>query len=93
MSNSETTNNSVHFVLQGKGGVGKSFVSAILAQYFRHTGWRLIASTRNPVNATFAQYQGLGREPPQRASNAERSTRSSSTPSWNGFAQSRACAS
>ena len=26
---------SVHLVLQGKGGVGKSFVSAILAQYFR----------------------------------------------------------
>jgi Mrp family chromosome partitioning ATPase len=26
---------SVHLVLQGKGGVGKSFVAAILAQYFR----------------------------------------------------------
>ena len=39
MTKSETRGNgtqaSVHLVLQGKGGVGKSFVSAILAQYFR----------------------------------------------------------
>jgi CO dehydrogenase nickel-insertion accessory protein CooC1 len=28
----------VHFILQGKGGVGKSFVSAVLAQYFRSIG-------------------------------------------------------
>ena len=33
-SGNETTA-SVHLVLHGKGGVGKSFVSAILAQYFR----------------------------------------------------------
>lgn len=26
--------NQVHLVLQGKGGVGKSLISAILAQYF-----------------------------------------------------------
>ena len=25
----------VHFVLQGKGGVGKSFVASILGQYFQ----------------------------------------------------------
>ena len=30
-----TAPTTVHFVLQGKGGVGKSFVSAILAQYLR----------------------------------------------------------
>lgn len=27
-------NNSIHFTLQGKGGVGKSLVSSLLAQYF-----------------------------------------------------------
>ncbi|HFR0675466.1 TPA: conjugal transfer protein TraL, partial [Shigella sonnei] len=26
--------NSINFILQGKGGVGKSFTTAILAQYF-----------------------------------------------------------
>ena len=39
MTKPETNENgaltSVNLVLQGKGGVGKSFVSAILAQYFR----------------------------------------------------------
>jgi hypothetical protein len=59
MSNSETTNNSVHFVLQGKGGVSRSFVAAILAQYFHHTGWATHCFDTDPVNATFAQYKGL----------------------------------
>ena len=61
MSNSETTaTNSVHFVLQGKGGVGKSFIAAILAQYFRAADWAIHCFDTDPVNATFAQYQGLG---------------------------------
>lgn len=41
MTNSETRGNgtrpSVHLVLQGKGGLGKSLVFAILAQYFRRS--------------------------------------------------------
>jgi hypothetical protein len=28
----------VHFTLQGKGGVGKSLVAAIIAQYFKSIG-------------------------------------------------------
>gem|GEM_PF-6141312 len=39
MTNQQTSTNgaqvSVHVVLRGKGGVGKSLVSAILAEYFR----------------------------------------------------------
>ena len=39
MTNADTNGNgavaSVHLVLQGKGGVGKSFVSSINTQYFR----------------------------------------------------------
>ena len=52
----------VHFVLQGKGGVGKSFVSAILAQYLRSVGQTVHCFDTDPVNATFAQYAGLHAE-------------------------------
>jgi cellulose biosynthesis protein BcsQ len=49
-----------HFVLQGKGGVGKSYVSAILAQYFKQEGRPLHCVDTDPVNATFAQYKCIG---------------------------------
>jgi hypothetical protein len=49
-------------VLQGKGGVGKSFVSAILAQYFRTKPERVHCMDTDPVNATFAQYRLLEAE-------------------------------
>ena len=52
----------VHLVLQGKGGVGKSFVSAILAQYFRTKGGTVRCLDTDPVNATFAQYRSLDAE-------------------------------
>jgi MinD-like ATPase involved in chromosome partitioning or flagellar assembly len=48
-----------HFVLQGKGGVGKSYVSSLLAQYFEQKGKALHCLDTDPVNATFAQYQRL----------------------------------
>jgi hypothetical protein len=64
MNNTEASkdNCGVHFVLQGKGGVGKSFISAILAQYFRTTGQPVYCFDTDPVNATFAQYDGLKAE-------------------------------
>ena len=66
MTKSETRGNgtqaSVHLVLQGKGGVGKSFVSAILAQYFRTKSARVHCMDTDPVNATFAQYRLLEAE-------------------------------
>jgi CO dehydrogenase nickel-insertion accessory protein CooC1 len=52
----------VHLVLQGKGGVGKSFVSAILAQYLRSKSATLHCLDTDPVNATFAQYAQLKAE-------------------------------
>ena len=52
----------VHLVLQGKGGVGKSFVAAILAQYFRDKNGQVQCLDTDPVNATFAQYRLLGAE-------------------------------
>jgi adenylylsulfate kinase-like enzyme len=57
-----TKNNQVHLVLQGKGGVGKSMISAILGQYFQHRKTPPHCFDTDPVNATFAQYQALGAE-------------------------------
>jgi CobQ/CobB/MinD/ParA nucleotide binding domain len=52
---------SVHVVLQAKGGVGKSFVAAILAQYFN--GQQAVRCfDTDPGNATLAQYKALAAE-------------------------------
>lgn len=48
-----------HFILTGKGGVGKSYVSALLAQYSKNRGDELICLDTDPVNATFTGYEGL----------------------------------
>jgi hypothetical protein len=49
----------IHLTLQGKGGVGKSLVAALLAQYFTNTGRDLRCIDTDPVNRTFAQYAAL----------------------------------
>lgn len=49
----------VHITLQGKGGVGKSFVSMILAQYFASKGRQLECFDTDPVNSTFAGFKAL----------------------------------
>jgi hypothetical protein len=48
--------NSVHFILQGKGGVGKSFVASILTQYFQEKGQNVFCADTDPVNDTFSRY-------------------------------------
>jgi len=54
---------SVHLSLQGKGGVGKSLVASLLAQYFRHRkGTSVRCIDADPVNQTLAQYKDLGAE-------------------------------
>lgn len=50
---------SVHFTLQGKGGVGKSFVSSNIAQYFRARNYLVNCIDTDPVNQTFSSYSGL----------------------------------
>lgn len=50
----------VHFTLQGKGGVGKSFVSSLLVQYLRAKGDDVTAVDTDPVNATLAGYKAFG---------------------------------
>lgn len=52
----------VHFTLQGKGGVGKSFVSALITQFLRDKGEPVVAVDTDPVNATLAGYKAFGTE-------------------------------
>jgi hypothetical protein len=61
-SNNEKRSNNmkqVHFTLQGKGGVGKSFVSALITQYLRAQGEQVTAIDTDPVNATLAGYKAF----------------------------------
>ncbi|WP_019646543.1 P-loop NTPase family protein [Novispirillum itersonii] len=46
----------IHFTLQGKGGVGKSFISALLAQHFLSRGITPHCFDTDPVNQTFGGY-------------------------------------
>lgn len=53
--------NNINFILQGKGGVGKTLISSILAQYKMETDdSRLICIDTDPVNATFANFKAIG---------------------------------
>ncbi len=51
----------IHFVLQGKGGVGKSYVASHLAQFLqgKYTSPNCIFYDTDPVNQTFASLQAL----------------------------------
>ena len=50
----------VHFVVQSKGGVGKSFVAMLLAQYLQdRSDDKLYCFDTDPDNQTFAAYQAL----------------------------------
>ncbi len=53
----------VHFILQGKGGVGKTLVSAIFAQHRLSGGKDLICLDTDPVNASFTGFKSLGVRP------------------------------
>ena len=50
----------IHLILQGKGGVGKSFIAATLAQFKASKGQTPLCIDTDPVNATFAGYNALG---------------------------------
>lgn len=49
----------VHITLQGKGGIGKSFVSLMLAQYIKQHDPNVLCIDTDPVNATFSSFPGL----------------------------------
>ena len=52
--------NTVHFVLQGKGGIGKSFVSTLLAQHVLNETGAVRCFDTDQENTTFAHYAALG---------------------------------
>jgi hypothetical protein len=49
----------VHLVLQGKGGVGKSLVASLLYQFLDKQGLNVSGIDTDPVNSTFAGYVNL----------------------------------
>lgn len=51
--------NTVHFVLQAKGGIGKSFVSTLLAQYLINETGSVRCFDTDQENTTFAHYAAL----------------------------------
>jgi hypothetical protein len=50
---------SIHMILQGKGGVGKSMIAAVLAQYITSKGPQPLCIDTDPVNNTFEGYKAL----------------------------------
>lgn len=49
----------VHITLQGKGGIGKSFVSIMIAQYIQRQDPELLCLDTDPINATFSTFPAL----------------------------------
>jgi CobQ/CobB/MinD/ParA nucleotide binding domain len=49
----------IHMILQGKGGVGKSFIATMLAQHKLAKGQNPLCVDTDPVNATFSGFNKL----------------------------------
>lgn len=49
----------INMLLQGKGGVGKSFIASTLAQYLIGKGQKPLCIDTDPVNATFFGFKAL----------------------------------
>lgn len=48
-----------HFILQGKGGVGKSFIAVMFAQYLISKGIKPLCIDTDPVNGTLSGFSAL----------------------------------
>lgn len=53
----------IHFVLQGKGGVGKSLIASLLFQYLHCQEVPVSGADTDPVNSTFSGYKELNIQP------------------------------
>lgn len=51
--------NTVHLILQGKGGVGKSLISSLIAQYLGQDAHPVWCADTDPVNRTLSGYAAL----------------------------------
>jgi ASC-1-like (ASCH) protein len=49
----------VHIILQGKGGVGKSLVACLLTQYLKNKQENILCIDTDPVNDTFFSYKAF----------------------------------
>lgn len=47
----------IHFILQGKGGVGKSMIAAMLFQYYQEGGYEVFGYDTDPVNQTLSSFK------------------------------------
>lgn len=54
-----TLENSIHFIMQSKGGVGKSVVSSLMAQYLKDKVNNLSIIDIDQNNKTLASYKNL----------------------------------
>src|SRR5215469_10245277 len=52
----------IHLILQGKGGVGKSVVASWLAEFLIKRGQPVRCIDGDPVNRSFGQYQAFSAE-------------------------------
>ena len=53
----------LHLTLQGKGGVGKTLATTMIAQYLIHLGKKPTCIDTDPVNRSFAAFKSLGVTP------------------------------
>lgn len=49
----------IHFILQGKGGVGKTMLASMLLQAFLSRGKQCLGIDTDPVNASLAAFKAL----------------------------------
>src|SRR5687768_8770781 len=56
---SEQEMNQAHFILQAKGGVGKSLAASVIAQFLRGRGESVEVVDTDPSNATLFGYKAL----------------------------------
>jgi len=52
----------IHLILQGKGGVGKSVIASWLAEFLISRGRQVRCVDGDPVNRSLSQYKALGAE-------------------------------
>jgi hypothetical protein len=53
----------VHLILQGKGGIGKTYVASLLAQYHLEAGRPVVCYDTDPVNSSLSAIPALAAKP------------------------------
>ena len=59
MSNLLLNDSTAHFIMQGKGGVGKSAIATIIADYLNQRGQEVSCIDTDPANSTFSKFVAL----------------------------------